>query len=111
MLFRPLTLPEIERIVDLLTAELRQRLAERQVGLELTPEAREFVARSGYDPVYGARPLKRFLQRQLESRIARALIAGEAAEGSVVKVGVADAALAVVIEAGAHRAEEVLVAG
>ena len=97
--------------MDLLTAELGQRLAARQVGLELTPEAREFVARSGYDPVYGARPLKRFLQRQLESRIARALIAGEAAEGSVVKVGVADAALAVVIETGAHRAEEVLVAG
>ena len=98
VLFRPLTLPEIERIVDLLTAELRKRLAERQVGLELTPEAREFVARSGYDPVYGARPLKRFLQRQLESRIARALISGEAGEGAVVRVGVADDALTVEIE-------------
>jgi ATP-dependent Clp protease ATP-binding subunit ClpB len=98
VLFRPLTLPEIERIVDLLTAELRKRLAERQIALEITPEAREFVARSGYDPVYGARPLKRFLQRQLESRIARALIGGEAGEGATVRVGVAGEALTVDIE-------------
>jgi ATP-dependent Clp protease ATP-binding subunit ClpB len=97
VLFRPLTLPEIETIVDLLTAELRKRLAERQVALELTPAAREFVARAGYDPVYGARPLKRFLQRQLESRIARALVAGEAGEGSTVRVGVAGEALTVEI--------------
>ncbi|MEO7793659.1 MAG: ATP-dependent chaperone ClpB [Thermoanaerobaculia bacterium] len=99
VLFRPLTLPEIEQIVDLLTAELRKRLAERQVGLELTAQARAFVARSGYDPVYGARPLKRFLQRQLESRIARALIGGEATEGAIVRVGVADDALTIEIAA------------
>ena len=111
VLFKPLTLPEIEQIVDLLTAELRKRLAERQVGLELTPEARAFIARAGYDPVYGARPLKRFLQKQLESRIARALIAGEAGEGTVVRVGVADEALSVEIAAPADRAEEVLAAG
>ena len=98
VLFRPLTLPEIEQIVDLLTAELRKRLAERQVALEITPAAREFVARSGYDPVYGARPLKRFLQKQLESRIARALIGGEAGEGSTVRVDAADGALTVGIE-------------
>ncbi len=112
VLFKPLTLPEIEQIVDLLTADLRQRLAERQRRRSSSrPRRATFVARDGYDPVYGARPLKRFLQRQLETRIARALIAGEAAEGSIVKVGVADAALAVVIEASAQRAEEVLVAG
>ncbi len=99
VLFRPLTLPEIAQIVDLLTAELRKRLAERRVGLELTPAAREFVARSGYDPVYGARPLKRFLQKQLESRIARALIGGEAGEGATVRVSVSGEALSVAIEA------------
>ncbi len=99
VLFRPLTLPEIEQIVDLLTAELRKRLAERRVGLELTPAAREFVARAGYDPVYGARPLKRFLQKQLESRIARALIGGEAGEGATVRVSVSGEALSVAIEA------------
>jgi ATP-dependent Clp protease ATP-binding subunit ClpB len=86
VLFRPLTLPEIEQIVDLLTTDLRKRLEERGVKLELSPEARTLVAREGFDPVYGARPLKRFLQRQLESRIGRALLAGEAPEGSTVRV-------------------------
>ncbi len=97
VLFKPLRVEEIERIVDLLTADLRRRLAERGVGLEVTGEARTFVARQGYDPVYGARPLKRFLQRQLESRIARALVAGEAAEGATVRVATAGGGLTVEI--------------
>ncbi len=106
MLFKPLTLAEIERIVDLLTIELRKRLAERGVALELTDAARKLVASAGYDPVYGARPLKRYLQKQLESRIARALIGGEAVEGSAVRVGVADGALSVAITPAADRATE-----
>jgi len=97
VLFRPLALAEIEQIVELLTAELRRRLAERGIGLELTEEARSFVARQGYDPVYGARPLKRFLQHQLESRIARAIVAGDAAEGSTVRVDLAAGALAITV--------------
>jgi ATP-dependent Clp protease ATP-binding subunit ClpB len=97
VLFRPLTLPEIEQIVDLLTEDLRGRLRERGVTLELTPEARTLVAREGFDPVYGARPLKRFLQRQLESRVGRALISGEAPAGSAVRVGVEKGELAVTI--------------
>jgi len=99
VLFTPLTLPEIERIVDLLTEDLARRLAQRGIRLELSAEARTFVARQGYDPVYGARPLKRFLQHQLESRIGRALIAGEASDGSIVRVGVEDEGLSVRIEA------------
>ncbi len=97
VLFRPLSLPEIERIVDLLTADLSRRLEERGVALEISPAARTLVAREGYDPVYGARPLKRFLQRQLETRIGRALIAGEAGEGASVRVDVAQGALRVEI--------------
>jgi ATP-dependent Clp protease ATP-binding subunit ClpB len=97
VLFRPLTLAEIERIVDLLTADLRKRLADRGVRLEMSEAARELVAREGYDPVYGARPLKRFLQRQLESRIARALIGGEAGEGATVRVDAGPGGLAVEI--------------
>ena len=97
VLFRPLRLEEIERIVDLLTADLRKRLADRGVSLVMTEPARELVAREGFDPVYGARPLRRYLQRQLESRIARALIAGEASEGAVVEVGVGESGLAVEI--------------
>ncbi|MCM2268503.1 MAG: ATP-dependent chaperone ClpB [Thermoanaerobaculia bacterium] len=97
VLFRPLTLAEIERIVELLTEDLGRRLAERGVALRLSPEARTFIAREGFDPVYGARPLKRFLQRQLESRIGRALLAGEAAEGAAVEVDLAGGELAVTI--------------
>jgi ATP-dependent Clp protease ATP-binding subunit ClpB len=95
VLFKPLRLDEIERIVDLLAEQLRRRLAERGLALELSAPARSFVAREGFDPVFGARPLKRFLQHELESRVARALVAGEAPEGSTVEVGVADGRLAV----------------
>ena len=96
-LFRPLTLPEIERIVDLQTEDLRKRLADRDIALELTEPARLLVARQGFDPVYGARPLKRFLQHELESKIARALIAGEVHEGAKLEVDVQDGALHVAI--------------
>jgi ATP-dependent Clp protease ATP-binding subunit ClpB len=95
VLFRPLRLAEIERIVDLLTEDLRRRLAGRGLGLEMSPAARTLVAREGFDPVYGARPLKRFLQHQLESRIARAILSGEFGEGSTVRVEARDGKLSV----------------
>jgi ATP-dependent Clp protease ATP-binding subunit ClpB len=98
VLFKPLRLEEIERIVDLLADGLRQRLADRGLTLELTEPARTLIAREGFDPVFGARPLKRFLQHQLESKIARALIAGEAPEGSRVRVDVDGGSLAVRID-------------
>ena len=82
ILFKPLTLDEITRIVDLLLVSLNNRLADRRIRIELTPEARVWAAERGYDPVFGARPLKRFLQRQVETKLARALIAGELADGS-----------------------------
>jgi ATP-dependent Clp protease ATP-binding subunit ClpB len=84
VLFKPLALEEIERIVDLLIADVNRRLAERRVTVALDAKAKEWVAEKGYDPVFGARPLKRFLQRHLETRLARALIAGEVAEGAAV---------------------------
>jgi ATP-dependent Clp protease ATP-binding subunit ClpB len=90
VLFKPLRLEEIEQIVDLQAEDLRRRLKERQVRLDLTAEAREFVARAGFDPVYGARPLKRYLQRHLETRIGRALVAGEIPDGSTITVSVKD---------------------
>jgi ATP-dependent Clp protease ATP-binding subunit ClpB len=86
VMFKPLTLGEIEKIVDKLVDGLRLRLAEREIGLELTEPAVRFIAKEGFDPVYGARPLKRFIQRSLETRVARAIIAGEAAEGTVIQV-------------------------
>lgn len=82
ILFKPLTLEEITTIVDLLMADLNKRLTDRRVTVNLDPKAKEWVAEKGYDPVFGARPLKRFLQRHVETKLARALIAGGVIEGS-----------------------------
>jgi ATP-dependent Clp protease ATP-binding subunit ClpB len=85
ILFKPLTLEEITEIVDLLLAELNQRLSDRQIEIEFSPEARKWIGEKGYDPVYGARPLKRFLQKQVETKLARGLISGEVREQSTVR--------------------------
>jgi ATP-dependent Clp protease ATP-binding subunit ClpB len=86
VLFKPLSREEIKQIVELLTADLRKRLADRRIALELTEAARNFIAAAAYDPVFGARPLRRYLQHQLETRIGRALIAGDIREGAIITV-------------------------
>jgi len=86
VLFKPLTITEVERIVELLVNDLRVRLSERNVTLEMTPEAVRWIAREAYDPVYGARPLKRFLARELETRLARKILSGEIPDGAAVTV-------------------------
>ncbi len=90
VLFKPLQIDEIERIVGLLVDDLRRRLADRQLHLVLTEAASRHIAEQGFDPVYGARPLRRFLQHQLETRIGRALLAGDVHDGAVITVDVAD---------------------
>jgi len=95
VLFKPLTLQEIERIVDLQFAGIRSRLADRRLTLEVTEAARALIAREGYDPVYGARPLRRFIQREVETRIARALIGGDIRDGATVTVDAEDDELVV----------------
>ncbi len=95
VLFKPLTLEEIEKIVDLLVEDLRGRLKERRIEITLTERARNFIAREGFDPVYGARPLKRFLQRELETRIGRKIIAGEFTDGDHLEVDYKDGELRV----------------
>ncbi|GAA2212035.1 ATP-dependent chaperone ClpB [Nonomuraea monospora] len=87
VLFKPLTEAEIERIVDLMFTDIRQRLADRRLTLEITEEARKLIANQGYDPVYGARPLRRFIAREVETRIGRALLAGDVPDGSAIVVG------------------------
>ncbi len=99
ILFTPLSREEIGQIVLLLTEELRKRLVERRLSLELSQDACDFIATTAYDPVYGARPLKRYLQHELETRIGRALIAGEVSEGGVLRVGVENGELQVRSEA------------
>jgi ATP-dependent Clp protease ATP-binding subunit ClpB len=84
VLFKPLTLPEIERIVDLQFEDLRRRMAGRRLTIEVTAAARELIAREGYDPVHGARPLRRYIQRSVETRIARALVAGDVRDGALI---------------------------
>jgi ATP-dependent Clp protease ATP-binding subunit ClpB len=90
VLFKPLTMEEIEQIVDLMFDELRGRLAERRITLEVTEPARRWIARQGYDPVYGARPLRRYIAKEVETRVGRAMIAGDIADGAVIRIDVAD---------------------
>ena len=70
--------------MDLQIVDLRKRLADRRMEVQLTEAARELIAREGYDPVYGARPLRRFIQREVETRIGRALLSGEILDGATI---------------------------
>lgn len=93
VLFAPLQLAQIGEIVRLLTIDLQKRLQDRHVTLRLSEEAISFIAKEGYDPVFGARPLKRFIQRHLESKIARFLISGEVLENATINVDYKDGEL------------------
>ena len=95
VLFKPLTLAEIERIAELQIDAVRQRLADRRIGLELTEAARHHIAEHAYDPVYGARPLRRYIQREVETRIGRALLARDIREGATILLDVRDGELVV----------------
>ncbi|MDL2314486.1 ATP-dependent chaperone ClpB, partial [Desulfovibrio sp. OttesenSCG-928-C14] len=88
--FKPLLLEQIRAIVELLLKRLRARLADRKIVVELTDAAADFIAESAYDPVYGARPLRRYLQQHLETPLARQIIGGQVRDGQVVKVDVED---------------------
>ena len=94
VLFKPLSLEEITEIVDLLLSSLNKRLEDRKVSVSFTAAAKKWIGEKGYDPTYGARPLKRFLQKQVETQLARALVAGEIEEGSPVTFSVKDDELA-----------------
>src|SRR6202162_14337 len=83
---KQITPAESKRIIDLQLKLLRVRLSERHLDLELTEAAKEYIAREGYDPVYGARPLKRYLQRHLETALSRQILTGTIPENSRVTV-------------------------
>lgn len=86
VLFKPLTLSEITRVVGLLIADLQTRLAQQGLSLDISREAEKYIAQEGFDPIYGARPLKRFIQQQLETPISRKIIAGSVSEGASIEV-------------------------
>jgi ATP-dependent Clp protease ATP-binding subunit ClpB len=98
VLFKPLTPAEIEHIVDLMLGDVRSRLANRQMQLEVSESAKHFIAEQGFDPVYGARPLRRFIAREVETRIGRALLAGDVRDGAVIRVDYINGELAVSYE-------------
>ena len=86
--FKPLTKADIGGIIELLLADLNKRLADKELTIELTPEAKSFVMEEAYDPVYGARPLKRYLQKYVETLSARLILAAEVTPGSTIVIDV-----------------------
>ena len=86
IMFKPLTKSNIGGIVDLILAELNGRLADRQLTIALTPAAKQFVIDQGYDPVYGARPLRRYIQKNVETMAAKIILAGDISEGSTITI-------------------------
>ncbi|MFF1641732.1 AAA family ATPase [Streptomyces sp. NPDC058246] len=95
VLFNPLGERRIERILELQFDELRQRRAERRITVELTDAAREVTAHQGYDPVYGARPLRRYISHEVETLVGRALLRGDVQDGATVRVDAEHAELVV----------------
>ena len=100
VMFDPLSLDDLSKIVDLQVHQLDERLADRRLTLDVTPAAREWLALTGYDPAYGARPLRRLVQREIGDQLARKILAGEVFDGDTVLVDrAADDADGLVIEA------------
>ncbi len=98
--YKPLTKDNITKIVDLLIKDLTARLEDKQIKLDITPLAKELIIENGYDPVYGARPLKRYLQSKVETMIARTMIANDMQPGGTIKIGAMNGDFTVKIE---HR--------
>ena len=88
IMFKPLTKDNIGHIVDLLLKGLNKRLADQELTVELSPAAKQFVIEGGYDPVYGARPLKRFVQKEVETSTAKLILGGQVSEGDTILLDV-----------------------
>ena len=100
IMFKPLTKDNIGHIVDLMMKDLNERLSDREISLELTPKAKDYIIDGGYDPVYGARPLKRFLQKHVETLAAREILSGEIHEGDTILITLQDGTLKAERKAG-----------
>ena len=102
ILFKPLTKENITGIVDLMMADVNRRLEDRELKIELTGDAKQYIVDHGYDPVYGARPLKRFLQKNVETLAARVILGGEIREGDEISITVENGELAAQIIPGGN---------
>ena len=85
-MFKPLTKDNIGHIITLLMADLNKRLVDKEITVELTDTAKQFITDNGYDPVYGARPLKRYLQKNVETLVARMILAGSVSTQSAIVI-------------------------
>ncbi|MEG0721093.1 MAG: AAA family ATPase, partial [Lachnospiraceae bacterium] len=93
IMFQPLTKENINAIIDLLISDTNQRLTEKELQIELTDAAKEYVVEGGYDPLYGARPLKRYMQKHVETLAAKLILGGDVGEGDTILLDVVDGAL------------------
>jgi len=105
VIFSPLTEEDLSQIVELYIDRLQKRLGDRRLDLAVTPDARTWLAERGYDPIYGARPLRRLMQHEIDDRLARALLAGEIRDGDTVRVDLAGDELTVLSRGPAAPAE------
>ena len=85
-MFRPLTKENIRAIIDLLAADVNRRLVEKELRIELTEKAKDLIVEGGYDPMYGARPLKRYLQKNVETLAAKLILEGNVGTGDTILV-------------------------
>jgi ATP-dependent Clp protease ATP-binding subunit ClpB len=97
ILFKPLTKSDIRCIINLLLSDLNKRLSDKELVLEMSEEAKDFITDHGYDPVYGARPLKRYVQKHVETLAARIILQGEVSSGDTIVITVEGDSLAATI--------------
>ena len=105
IMFKPLTKENIRSIIDLLIADVNRRLSERELTVELTEAAKDYVVEGGYDPMYGARPLKRYLQKNVETLAARLILAGNVGREDTILIDVQDGKLTARVKEGLRQAE------
>ena len=106
IMFKPLTKDNIGHIVDLLLKGLNKRQADQDLTVELSPAAKQFVIEGGYDPVYGARPLKRFVQKEVETSTAKLILGGQVSEGDTILLDVENGGLKAMIKPGVEVVDE-----
>ena len=105
IMFKPLTKQNIRSIIDLLIADVNRRLSERELKVELTEAAKDYVVEGGYDPMYGARPLKRYLQKNVETLAARLILAGNVGREDTILIDVQDGKLTARVKEGLREVE------
>ena len=93
ILFHPLTRDNLDGIIEIMVSALRERLADRSLSLDITPEAKQLIIDRGFDPLYGARPLRRYLQSSVETLIAKTILSGDLASGTILVIDVRDGEL------------------